>query len=169
MTRALEFVGELRPAFVAHLAERLTDALCASTETHGRSAGCKTPVRTHSVLLFLLEKGPATLTDIARTDGQSHQLLASRLKPLERLDLIERLVDPDDARRHPYKLTRLGETEARAIRADIGANARAMEDLFTEIGVNLVDALDDALEALRVRPLGDRMADHLSRNGQSVR
>lgn len=142
---------------MAHLAERLTDALCMSTQSLADATGLKAPIRTHSVLLLLLEQGAASLTEIARTDGQSHQLLASRLKPLEKLGLIERLADPNDARRRPYKLTQAGHHEALIVRSAIGEHTRAMNDLFAETGVDLIAALDNALEALRVRPLHDRM------------
>jgi DNA-binding MarR family transcriptional regulator len=163
MEKALEFLGNLRPAFVAHLAERLTDSLCASTQSLADASGLKAPIRTHSVLLFLLERGPASLTEMARTDGQSHQLLASRLKPLEKLKLIEQFADPHDARRRPYKLSRAGKAEALAVREAIGSHARAMENLFAETGVDLVAVLDDALEALRIRPLTDRLTRTSSR------
>jgi DNA-binding MarR family transcriptional regulator len=168
VTKSLEFLGDMRPAFVAHLAERLTDALCISTQSLADAAGLQAPIRTHSVLLFLLERGPASLTEMARSDGQSHQLLASRLKPLEKHGLIERLMDPTDARRHPYKLTQSGQAEALIVRAAIGEHARAMNDLFAETGVDLLAALDDALEALRIRPLQDRMSGQPQRRRQSA-
>jgi DNA-binding MarR family transcriptional regulator len=168
LVRALEFLGDLRPAFVAHLAERMTEALCASTQMLADEAGYNAPVRTHSILLYLLDQRTATLTEMARTDGQSHQLLASRLKPLENLGLIERSVDPNDARRRPYRLTPAGRAEAAAIRADIGAHARAMDELFAETGVNLVEVLDDALEALRVRPLRERVDAQLAKQRQAA-
>lgn len=159
MTRALAFLGEVRPAFVAHLAERLTESLCASSQALADAAGLKAPIRTHSVLLFLLERGPASLVEMARSDGQSHQLLSTRLEPLKKLGLIQREADPHDRRRHPYSLTPSGRREALTVRAAIGTHARAMEGLFLQTGVNLVDALDDALEALRGRTLADRIKD----------
>lgn len=159
MPRALEFLADLRPAFVAHLAERLTHAVCESTQALADEAGLKAPVRTHSVLLFLLEHGPATLTEMARSDGQSHQLLSSRLGPLERSGLIERFTDPKDARRRPYKLTRSGQTEAQFVRTAVAQHARAMEGLFAETGVDLVRVLDEALEALRVKSLRQRICE----------
>lgn len=160
MKRALAFLGDLRPAFVAHLAERLTDTICASTQALADDAGLSAPSRTHSVLLRL-ESGPASLVEMARADGQSHQLLSSRLKPLEEKGLIERIADPKDARRRPYSLTPSGRAEAVAIRAAIVAHARALEDLFAETGVDLVDALDRTIEALRYKSLQDRIADTL--------
>jgi DNA-binding MarR family transcriptional regulator len=168
LARALDFLGDLRPAFVAHLAERLTDALCASTQHLAEGAGLKSPSRAHSVLLFLLLRGPASLTEMARTDGQSHQLLAARLDPLEKLGLIERFVDQHDARRRPYQLTRSGRKEALVVRANIEAHARAMEGLSVEIGVDLVTVLDDALEALRKKPMEERIVALPTRKRRSA-
>lgn len=159
MTVALGFLGGLRPAFVAHLAERLTEALCASSQSLADRAGLRAPSRTHSVLLFLLDQGTASVVEMARADGQSHQLLSSRIKPLEKAGLIERLADQTDARRRPYRLTQTGETEAVFIRVAIGEHARAMEGLFAETGVDLVAVLDDALEALRIKSLQTRVGE----------
>lgn len=157
MTPALEFLGDLRPAFVAHLAERLTDVLCAYKPRFAHATACKAPIRTYSVLLYLLEHGPASLTEMAQMDGQSHQLLASRMKTLQKLRLIERFADAADARRRAYKLTRAGKAEALAVKADISNHARVIEVLFAETGVDLVAALDATLEALRIKPLQDRL------------
>ncbi|MCB1635557.1 MAG: hypothetical protein KDI51_13260, partial [Xanthomonadales bacterium] len=85
MTTILNFLGDLRPGFVAHLGERLVEAICAETQRFADSAGILAPVKTHSALLYLLIQGPASLVEIARSDGQSHQLVASRLAPLEKL------------------------------------------------------------------------------------
>ena len=90
---------EIRPAFVAHLAYRLCDAICVETQAHADRIGIQAQANAHSALLYLHLNGPATLTEIARIDGQSHQLLANRLAPLELLGLIERFADPGDNRR----------------------------------------------------------------------
>lgn len=155
-TRPLAFLGGLRPAFVAHLADRLNDQICRESAALAAGRGIVAPERTHSAMLFLATNGPATLAEMARTDGQSHQLLAARLAPLERLRLVERFDDPADARRRPYRLTALGRADARRIEEFIRALAQAMEDMFRETGVDLIAALEDAIERLRRRPLAER-------------
>ena len=158
MIRPLGFLDDLRPAFVAHLAERLSEQICAETQAVATRHGVVAPVRSHSTMLFLLRRGPATIAEMARTDGQSHQLLASRIAPIERAGLIERFDDPADARRRPYRLTKSGRAEAEAIAADTRRTAAAMEQVFTEIGVDLIAAIEQAAERLRRHPLADRIA-----------
>ncbi|MFN3511845.1 MAG: MarR family winged helix-turn-helix transcriptional regulator [Phenylobacterium sp.] len=156
---ALGFLGARRSAFVAHLATRLSDLICEDTAPLAASRGIVTPVRSHSAVLFLAERGPATLTEMAQTDGQSHQLLASRLLPLERLGLIERTEDPQDGRRKPYRLTAAGRREAARIQSLTRDLSRAVEQLGKELGVDLVGALDQALAALQHQPLSRRVGE----------
>ena len=152
----LGFLGDLRHAFVAHLADRLSAQICAETSVIFAARGIDAPVRSASVLLFLLRRGSATLAEMARSDGQSHQLLATRLAPLEAMGLVARSVDPADARRRPYVLTETGKAEARRVEAACMGIASAMEDLFGEIGENLVETLDGAIRALRRVPIEAR-------------
>ena len=169
-TPPLSYLGELRPAFVAHLADRLNNMIWAETKIYADRAGIKAPLKTHSAILFLLRQGPASLSEIARTDGQSHQLLASRIDPLERMGLVEGFVDPKDARRNPYRLTKAGREEAKRIEAAIAVKAQAMRSLFEEMDLDLVAALEDAMERLRVKPLGQRLIEAQTNGGpQDVR
>jgi DNA-binding MarR family transcriptional regulator len=153
----LNYLGDLRPAFVAHLADRLNDEICRETQAHADSMGIRAPAKTYSALLYLHLHGAATLTRIAKLDGQSHQLLAARLAPLEQLGLIERFDDPDDGRARPYRLTRSGREEAKKVLAATSLAAQAMRQLFVELGLDLVEVLEGAIEGLRVEPLGARM------------
>lgn len=160
MPSALDFLGDLRPGFVAHLAERLVDAICTETQHFADAAGIVAPVKTHSALLFLLIRGPASLVEIARHDGQSHQLVASRLAPLEALGLVERFADPNDLRRKPYTLTDTGREEAEKVRAAIAAHAEAQRELARETGFDLVALLDRALALHAEIRLSARIARH---------
>jgi DNA-binding MarR family transcriptional regulator len=155
----LSYLEELRPAFVAHLASRLSDAICSETQAYADRLGIRAPARTHSAILFLHKRGPATLSEIARIDGQSHQLLASRLTPLEELGLIERFDDPTDGRRKPYRLTRTGRADARRVEAAALREAEAMRRLFAEMDRDLIAVLEAAIELLRVKPLGKRLLE----------
>ena len=158
-TSPLSYLDELRPAFVAHLADRLNGMIWSETQIYADRMGVTAPLKTHSALLFLLRKGPASLAEIARMDGQSHQLLTSRIDPLERLGFVERFADPEDARRMPYRLTKAGREEAKRIEAAITVKAEAMRQLFAETGHDLIAILEDAIERLRIKPLGRRLVE----------
>ena len=155
----LGYLGDLRPAFVANFALRLSDAICAETQAHADRVGIRAPSRTHSPMLFLHRRGPTTLSEMARTEGLSHQLLASRLAPLEQLGLIERFDDLTDGRRKPYRLTRTGRADAKLIEAATALEAEAMRRLFAEMDQDLIAILETAIEHLRVKPLGKRLAE----------
>ena len=154
--KTLGVLGPLRHAFVAHLADRLSAQICTETAALFADRGIAAPVRSASAMLLLLKLGSATLAELARTDGQSHQLLSTRLAPLEAMGLVERSVDPVDARRRPYVLTNSGLVEARQVEAACAEIAAAMEDLFAELGNNLVESLDGAMLALRRVPIAAR-------------
>jgi DNA-binding MarR family transcriptional regulator len=160
MLTPLGYLGDLRPGFVAHLAERLVDAICAETQRFADAAGIVAPVKTHSALLYLLIRGPASLVEIARSDAQSHQLVASRLAPLEALGLVERFADPHDLRRKPYRLTEAGRGEAAKVRAAIAAHAQAQQELARETGLDLTALLDRALALQADSRLSARIARH---------
>lgn len=155
----LNYLGDLRPAFVAHLADRLNSVICAETQAYADRVGIGAPVKSHSAILFLYKRGPASLSEIARSDGQSHQLLAARLEALEALRLIERFEDPKDGRRRPYRLTRAGREEAKRVEAAAVLEAEAMRRLFKEMDEDLIASLEEAIEHLRVRPLGERIRE----------
>lgn len=159
--QTLGFLGDLRGAFVAHLADRLSAQICSETAAMFAERRIETPVRSASVMLFLLKVGSATLAEMARHDGQSHQLLATRLAPVEAMGLVKRSIDPNDARRRPYVLTKRGAAEARRVEAVCGEIATAMQDLFSEVDVNLVEVLDRAMQALRRVPIDARTRPRL--------
>jgi len=131
----------------------------AETQIYADRVGIRAPLKTHSAILFLLRQGPASLSEIARRDGQSHQLLASRMEPLERMGLIERCEDPKDARRSPNRLTKAGREEARRVEAAVAVKAEAMRRLFVEMDHDLIAVLEAAIEHLRVRPLAKRLQE----------
>jgi len=155
----LNYLDELRPAFVAHLADRLNNVICAEAQVYADRAGIRAPVKSHSAILFLYKRGPASLSEIARSDGQSHQLLAARLDPLEELGFIERFEDPKDGRRRPYRLTRAGREEAKRVEAAAVLMAEAMRRLFKEMDEDLIAILEEAIERLRVKSFGERIRE----------
>jgi DNA-binding MarR family transcriptional regulator len=165
----LSYLGDLRPAFVANFALRLSDAICVETQAHADRLGILAPSRTHSAILFLHRRGPATLSEIARIDGQSHQLVASRLAPLEQLGLIERSDDPADRRRKPYRLTRTGRLDAKRVEAATVLEAEAMRRLFVDMDQDLIAVLETAIEQLRVKPLSRRIEEVMAAEAESDR
>ncbi len=155
--KAFSYAKDLRPAFLAHMADRLNALVCRQTKVLLQKAGAQTPVRSVSVMIYLDKNGPSSVADIARSEGQSHQLVTSRTAPLERLGLIKSYDDPQDDRRRLLKLTAKGAKDAaRVTRAskDVAASLGKLND---EIGVDLMSVIEAAEQSLLRQPIAERV------------
>ncbi|RED16738.1 DNA-binding MarR family transcriptional regulator [Parasphingopyxis lamellibrachiae] len=154
--RAFSYLSEIRPAFLGHLASRLDTLIGRQTKAMLIHAGAQTPGRSVSVMLFLLKHGEASIADMARRDGQSHQLVASRIGPLEKLGLLAVSVDPDDERRKLCRLTSDGRADAKIVERVSREVARTLSTLNQELGFDLMDAIELAEKSLSRIPLYER-------------
>ena len=154
----LAYVGELRPAFLAHIANRLDALICLQTEAMLAAAGAATPARSVSAIVYLNRCGQASLADIAAADGQSHQLVSSRVAALEDLGLLVRVIDRHDRRRKLLKLTAKGKADAAVVERVCGDIARALNDLQQELSLDLFAAIETAEKSLTRITISERAA-----------
>lgn len=150
------YPADIRPAFLGHMANRLDSLIGRQSEAMLAEAGAKTPRRSVSVMLFLLQHGDASIADMARRDGQSHQLIASRIGPLETLGLIVTMADPDDERRKLCRLTPQGRDDAQIVAQVARKIAVSLTALNREIGFDLMGAIEAAEKSLSKVPLYER-------------
>ncbi|MDE1468494.1 MarR family winged helix-turn-helix transcriptional regulator [Aurantiacibacter sp. D1-12] len=135
----------------AYLGKRLQDLL---TLAHSQmkevyeAHGLVIPVEGSSTLHAIAPGTSASLTEIAATLGQSHQLIAQRIGKLLALELAEKRADPNDGRRSEYILTPAGEEQWHRLDTLMQTIAKVNQRLFAEIGCDLVEGLDRALTAL---------------------
>ena len=94
----------------------------------------------YAILVRLADTGGARLTDLAGWFGVGKPTMSRQVAVLERLDLVGRVEDPDDARAQVLSLTDLGSRR-------LGAARTARRDRFRA----LLGAWPDA----DVRTLGD--------------
>lgn len=156
--QAFSYAPDLRPGFVAHMANRLDALICAQTKEILEAAEVKTPVHSVSVMLHLLRQGPASIADIARSQERSHQLIVSRVAPLEKSGLVKMETDPEDERRKILSFTRAGAIDARKAERVSLKIAASFTDLHEELGVDLMAFLERAEQLLRQKPLAVRNA-----------
>lgn len=114
------------------------------------------PVIVSSTLLYLVEAGPASLTEIAAGLDHSHQLVKQRTDMLQKLGLVRTERDPNDGRRTLFHLTATGTTEGERLLAYRAEAARVFTALSTELGVDLATILPRARMALEATPLAAR-------------
>lgn len=142
-------------SFLGRLSEALSQLIEEQTRPLFDDAGIIVPVRSCSLLTALLEAGEATAADLARTLGQSHQLVIQKCPALLRLGLITQHADPNDARRKLFRLTDAGYDQLRRIDAYSERISEVYRALFEEVG-DTHGAILKTLNALADRPLAER-------------
>ena len=143
-------------SFLGRLSEALSHRIEEQTRALFDEAGIVVPVRSVSLLTALGAAGEASAADLARTLGQSHQLIVQKLPALTRLGLIAERGDPDDARRKLFRLTGEGRGQLAALDACRARIAQAYRGLSEEVG-DVHGTIVAALEALGARPLSERI------------
>ena len=144
-------------AFVDMRLHRLRVLITEQSDELFRERGIEASSAAASVLLLLLERQHASITQIADALGYSHQLINHRLKQLESLGQITRITDTRDRRKWLVKLTAKGRTEAQKVAETLPLIASAFDALFERAGVNLSSALEEARAELAATPLTTRL------------
>lgn len=102
-----------------------------------------------SLLVALDAHGPSRITQLGELVGISQGTASSLVDSLVRDELIERHVDPDDARAALLAITHAGRERARAWRADY---ERAAEEVFAPLSSPQRSALLGTLTTLVESP-----------------
>ena len=112
--------------------DRASDWELIDDEECRRAAGIVERVgrRWNSGILLAVARGASRFTEIvARVDGLSDRMLAARLKELEQIGLIDRIVEPTIPVSVRYRLTARGQDllapAARGLRAAMGEGAES--------------------------------------------
>lgn len=145
-------------SFLGRLSEALSHRIEEQTRAVFDAAGIVVPVRSASLLTALGAAGEASAADLARTLGQSHQLVVQKLPALARLGLIAERSDPGDARRRLFRPTDEGRQQLAALKACRTRIAHAYRRLSDDAG-DVHGTIVAALAALDARPLSERLED----------
>lgn len=152
-----DFVRGEGVAFMAHILRRLSDRLVAGFEEWYPAHGVLAPVRTASTVRLLYRRGGLPVTVIAQEISQSHPLVITWIRQLERLGLVTTAKDRADGRKSIVALTAAGREDVeRMLRADATITA-AYRTLFEEADADIFDALWRLEEACRSRGMGERL------------
>lgn len=144
--------------FLGRLSEALGQRIEEQTRPLFDDAGITVPVRSCSLLTALGNAGEATAAELARTLGQSHQLVIQKCPALLRLGFISQHADPADARRKIFRLTDAGRDQLRRIDAYSVRISEVYRALFEEVG-DVRGVILKALKALADKPLAERIRE----------
>jgi DNA-binding MarR family transcriptional regulator len=146
----------------AYLGKRLQDLLDLThvqMQKVYEKNGLSIRVQGSSTLQALGPDERLSLADLARKLGQPHQLIAQRIERLLKAGLVSKAPDPADRRRSEYRLTDEGKRQWMILDRLMHEAGTVNEELFREIGTDLVDALERARDRLETRGLHDRFDD----------
>ncbi|AUD80070.1 MarR family transcriptional regulator [Kangiella profundi] len=143
-------------ALLGKRAEDLSNLIEQQTQPIFDSLGIIVPIKSCSTLLTLLELKQASLVDIAKQLGQSHQLVKQKLPKLIKLGLIQQHSDKEDKRRTLYSLTSKGKQQTKKIKEYLKQSADLVDSISEEIGVDIFEAIDKAAGALQGESLLER-------------
>lgn len=83
------------------------------------------------VLARILDNGPCRISDLAVQERSSQPTITNHIKRLEAAGLVERTLDPSDARAWLIDLSPLGRQRLREIRTQLGTNIEPMLEKLT--------------------------------------
>ncbi len=113
--------------------------------------------KTMGIVQLLYSEGAKSQTEIADRLRYSQQLTAQRLSWLHDNQFVVSERDPSDARRRLVQLTATGLAEGKKLQSFLPKLARAYDDLFQEIEIDLDAVVQTADHALKAKPLKARM------------
>lgn len=165
----VDFVRSLGPAFLPHILRRLSDLMVDGGMEWAELDPRLPPLRTHSTMFALDGRGELAVTELAALIRQSHPHALQWVKALEKLGLVARHRDPQDARRTMLRLTEKGIATMPAIHHARSIHEKVVRRLCTELDDDMWERLRQLEALLEDRSYVDRMtdlADHIGKNEQ---
>ena len=141
----------LKSSFIGKQAEDLSQLIRQQIKPIYESLGIVVPVKSCSIVHYLNKHTEMSVTDLAKQLKQSHQLVKQKLPKLQMLGLIESQSDKNDKRRTTYHLTDMGISQAQLLSEN--SLTSVYQHLSDEIGANLHQVLDDAINGLKQKDL----------------
>ena len=134
-----------RSELVARVAE-LVEALAASGQTVPRDFVLETDLTLPQIrILYMLDAGPARITDISRVHGMALANASTMVERLARKDLVERISDPNDRR---VALARLTDKGREAVEGVTRSEHAAVERIVGVLSDEELEVVARALEIL---------------------
>jgi DNA-binding MarR family transcriptional regulator len=147
---------ELSRTFLGRLSEQLSDLIEQQSAEVFKRAGLVLPVKSASLLTAIATRGPVSVSDLVRTLGRSHQLIQQKIPKLLALDLVTRRSDPADQRVILIEISDKGREQLALLDRLAPEFERAYAEVEQDAGP-VFDAIDRAIQALKSRPLIDRI------------
>lgn len=156
---------QLNESFIGKQADDLGQLISEQIKPLYDSLGIVVPVKSCSIIHALNQAQRASVTEIARSLKQSHQLVKQKLPRLQKLGLITASSDPADKRKTDYQLTSMGQDQALLLKQH--SLAAVYEQLSKEVEADLFKVLTAAIDGLKSKDLMTRFKQQLSNQSNS--
>lgn len=147
---------ELSRTYLGRLSEQLSDLVEHQSAEVFTRAGLVVPVKSSSLLNAIATLGPVSISDLVRALNRSHQLIQQKIPKLVKLGLITRGPDPEDQRALLIEITAAGRDQLALLDRLAPEFDRAYAEM-EEVAGPVFDTIDRAIQALKARPLIDRI------------
>ncbi len=144
-------------SFIGKQADDLGNLISVQIKPILEMMGIIVPVKSCSIIHYLNQSDNYSLADLAKKLNQSHQLVNQKLPGLVKQGLVKKSSDPDDKRRNVFILSEDGRQQAELLLKS--SLLHVYEDLSDEIGANLYQVLNEAIEGLKQKDLLTRFKE----------
>ena len=144
-------------AFLANMTSRLSKMINDDFTEVLKNASIVTPVTDVSLIIFLGKAKRPSIAEVAEALSYSHQRTASRASALEKLSLIKRHPDKDDARCQRLSLTTLGLEDLSKLERVTTGVADVISDISQEKNIQLMKVLFELCESIDKKPISKRL------------
>jgi DNA-binding MarR family transcriptional regulator len=144
-------------AFLGRQLDLLSSLIAAQSKNVFQQSGIEVPVKSCSTLFLLEEAGELSTADISRGLDTSHQLVKQKVSSLLKLDFIQTHDDKMDKRRKVFTLTNKGREQCDKLRNVLPVLSAVYEELYQEIGANLLSKCKEAVMQLEETTLLKRV------------
>jgi DNA-binding MarR family transcriptional regulator len=153
-----DFIESLGTPFLAHRLRRSSHLILQQIGAELLSKKLNVPPRGASMMLLIDQMSPIGVAEISRRLRLSHPLIVRMAQTFVDAGLITVLKDPHDGRRKQLIATQRGHAEAEAFRELNGQLSVVFDELFAELGCDIIGLLDKLEAALKARSINARLS-----------
>jgi DNA-binding MarR family transcriptional regulator len=160
----VDHISELGALAIATRIRRVLEQLLKDGKRVYQEAGVAFEVRWFAVFHLLTERSPLTVTEIAKSLGQSHPTVIEVIEEMIERGLLRSSRDDVDGRRRQIGLTAEGRRLAKQLQPIWLAFGEAGREVTTEGGNDFVTSLGKLESALAREPMFERVSARLLKN-----
>lgn len=158
MAKPLKTSEDLGLAFLGLELYRLLQVIDEQGDEVLARRGLAAPSKAASLMLYLDQKGAASVSEVGQFLSMSHQLVALRVSALVDAGLLTKTQSIEDRRRSLLTLSAEGKKQASVLKSVSAETATAYRQIFKEIDQDLYTGLLRFRQQLESLPLHLRLA-----------